>query len=152
MKPPFEQPAVIAYSALLAASFERVTGRALMAGPDLAWRLFHAPFALVAHDAQDDPVFCYANRTALDLWGMGWDEFTAMPSRLSAEPMLRADRERLLKRARRQGYVDDYEGVRIAKDGRRFMIRDTLLWTVVDAADAVRGQACVIGRWQAIAG
>ena len=31
------------------------------------------------------------------------------------------------------GYIDDYSGVRISASGRRFVIRDAVVWNVVDA-------------------
>ena len=47
-------------------------------------------------------MFCYANRNAQGLWGLTWDEFIRLPSRLSAEPLVQAERERLLARLRAQ--------------------------------------------------
>ena len=37
-----------------------------------------------------------ANRTARGLWGLTWDESLRLPSRLSAEPLVQAERHRLL--------------------------------------------------------
>ncbi len=149
MAPIYATPEIAEYSHLLTASFRRLTGRDLLApGPDLPRRLFDAPFALVSHGTQPDPIFRYANRAALDLWQMDWAGFATLPSRLSAEPMLREERDRLLEQARRKGFIDDYEGVRIGSTGRRFMIRDTVLWNVVDERGVLLGQACVIGRWE----
>lgn len=148
---PYQRTNVKEYSALLASSFAAVTGRELLAtGPALAQRLFEAPFALVSHGTEADPIFRYANRAALALWKMVWEEFTAMPSRLSAEEMLQDERARLLQEAARKGYIDTYEGVRIAKDGQRFIIRNTVLWNVVDGRGQRHGQACVIHRWDYI--
>ncbi|MET3105675.1 hypothetical protein AAKU58_000488 [Oxalobacteraceae bacterium GrIS 1.18] len=148
MMEPFEIDEVKNYSDLLVASFAQMTKRRLVeGGADLSRRLFEAPFALVSHGTEEDPIFKYANRTALTLWGMSWEEFTVMPSRLSAEPMLQAERNQLLEEAQRKGYVDTYQGVRIAKDGRRFTIKDTVLWNVADAWNIRQGQACVIYRW-----
>ncbi len=50
--------------------------------------LYDAPAALLMHGNEADPVFCYANRTAQGLWGLTWDEFIRLPSRLSAEPLV----------------------------------------------------------------
>ena len=153
MTQPFERQGAIDYSALLVSSFAQLTGQVLMApGPDLAKRLYQAPFALLSHGMQEDPIFRYANQMALELWQMTWDEMTAMPSRLSAEPMLREERDRLLKEAYKQGYIDTYEGIRIAKNGQRFMIRDTVLWNVVDSQGVQHGQACVIRKWDDVTG
>jgi PAS domain-containing protein len=150
----WQRPDVAAYSLLLADSFLRWKKEPLLpniARESLAQALYCAPFALVSHDTQDDPVFRYANQTALRLFGMTWDEFTEMPSRLSAEPMVAEERQRLLDEAKRKGYVDTYEGVRIAKDGTRFLIRDTVLWNVTDQTATSHGQACVIRKWTLIA-
>ena len=147
MTPPFRHPDILAYSALLAASFAHWTGRALIASADIAEALYHAPFALVSHGTQADPIFRYANRTAQQLWGLDWDAFIRMPSRLTAEPVAAAERQRLLDTATRQGYVDDYRGVRITADGRRFRIEDTSLWNVTDAAGTRHGQAALIPQW-----
>ena len=51
--------------------------------------LFEAPFAVLAHGTQPDPIFFYGNATALRLWEMSFEAFTRLPSRMSAEPMLR---------------------------------------------------------------
>jgi MEKHLA domain len=144
----FKNPEIIDYSELLVSSFARLTGKTLLAqSKDITRELYEAPFALVSHGTQPDPIFRYANQIALELWQMTWDEFTMMPSRLSAEPMLQAERDLLLAAANRQGYIDTYQGVRIAKDGQRFLIQDTILWNVEDRYGTRHGQACVIRKW-----
>ena len=60
-----------------------------------ARQLFHAPFAVVSHDTASDPVFNYANLKALELFELNWEDFTRLPSRLSAEPVNQTERERL---------------------------------------------------------
>lgn len=113
----------------------------------VAW-LEQAPFALVSHGIGHDPVFNYANRTALQLFGMTMAEFTRMPSRLSAEPMNREERARLLERVWHHGYIDDYTGVRIAADGRRFLICNATVWNLLDKAGQFYGQAAMIPKWE----
>ena len=70
--------------------------------------LLVAPAALLMHGKEADPVFCYANRTAQGLWGLTWDEFIRLPSRLSVEPLVQAERGQLLARVRAHGFIDDY--------------------------------------------
>ena len=149
MSEPFDLPEVIDYSALLVSSFARMTGESSLmpTGKDLARELYTAPFAVVSHGIEADPIFRYANRTALELWQMTWAEFTLLPSRFSVEEMLLEERERLLAETSRKGYVDTYEGVRIAKDGQRFTIKNTILWNVEDEQGVRYGQACVIRDW-----
>ena len=126
------------YSFHLAESYRRWTGKSLIAPTDnLAETLYNAAFVLVSHGTQPDPVFCYANLAAQALWGMGWEQFTALPSRLSAEPDAQGgERNRLLAVAQKQGYVDHYQGIRVTAQGKRFRIRNCVLWNVVDEVDA----------------
>jgi len=88
-------------------------------------------------------VFFYGNRLALQLFEMSFDEFARLPSRLSAEPLAREERALLLDRVSRQGYVDGYSGMRIAKSGKRFMIADGTVWNLADEQGKHQGQAAV---------
>lgn len=124
-----------------------LTGRDLLAGldpSDPAASVFHAPYALLSHDAGDDPVFTYGNAAALGAFERTWDEFTAMPSRLSAEPVAREERDRLLARVAADGFIDDYTGVRVSASGRRFLIVDALVWDLRDDDGRRLGQAALI--------
>ena len=136
---------------ILCASYQHWTGLRLIdaeADSQQAMQLlFSAPFAVASHDTQPDPVFNYANRQALKLFGMAWEEITRLPSRYSAEPLARKERARLLQRVERYGYVDDYSGVRIAKDGRRFMIQNATVWNLIDEKGVRCGQAVIIKEW-----
>ncbi|GAB6067288.1 MEKHLA domain-containing protein [Methylothermus subterraneus] len=137
---------------LLTASYRRWTGKDLIdptLDPIAAARfLYHAPFALVSHDTRQDPVFNYANLTAQRLFGMDWPSFTRLPSRLSAEPLAQAERSRLLAEVSAKGYLADYRGVRIARDGRRFRLEGAEIWNVCDTNGAFYGQAARIARWR----
>jgi hypothetical protein len=149
-----DSPATRAYARLLADSFARTVGRDLIpacgelddAALTHALRDMAAP--LVSHGTEPDPIFRYANTAALTLWEMAWDQFTKLPSRHSAEaePDIQGDRARLLAAALAKGWVGDYQGIRISAKGRRFLIRDTVLWTVTDAQGVRHGQAALIGH------
>lgn len=136
---------------ILQASYARWTGKSLL--PDdlpidqaAAW-LDDAPYGLVSHGAESDPIFNYANRCALQLFGMSWEAFTQLPSRLSAGPVDREERARLLERVTRDGYIDDYTGIRVAADGRQFLIRNATVWNLLDEAGQYYGQAAMIPEW-----
>ncbi len=153
---PYLTPEVQAYNRLLAFSFRKFTGQSLigrdeagLSDADLAEALFHIPQAVVSHGTEADPIFRYANRAALDLWELDWEAFTRLPSRLSAEPSadIQSDRDGLLKAALQKGWIDHYAGVRISSTGKRFEIRDTVLWNVVDASGVQHGQAAFIRHW-----
>jgi len=98
-----------------------------------AHQLFHAPFAVVSHDTASDPIFNYANLKALELFELNWEEFTRLPSRLSAEPVNQTERERLLAEVTEKGYIDHYEGVRVSSTGKRFMIKNAVVWNLRDS-------------------
>ncbi|MEY4720198.1 MAG: hypothetical protein RL563_2816, partial [Pseudomonadota bacterium] len=75
-------------------------------------------------------------------------ELIAMPSRYSAEPVNREERERLLAQVTQQGYIKDYAGVRIAGSGRRFLIEQAIVWNVIDNRAHFHGQAACFKHWQ----
>jgi hypothetical protein len=136
---------------LLSESFFRLTGKNLtdknLTGKELAEALYHAPFALVSHSTEKDPVFNFANLKAQELWEMNWEEFTKTPSRLSAETINQVERQKHLDKVQQQGYISDYKGIRISKSGKRFYILSTTIWNVVDANGQYQGQAATFGEW-----
>ena len=148
---PWHSPAVVAHSELLLSSFERVVGQPLIPNlaetPELrAQQIFEAPFVVVSHGTEADPIFNYGNQRALELWETTWETMTQMPSRLTAEPMNREERSHVLSETARQGYVTGYAGVRISTAGRRFRILDVTIWNVIDGEGVKRGQAATYHR------
>lgn len=139
------------HAILLCDTFYRLTGSRLLALPEreLGKALFLAPFAVVSHDTAADPVFNYANRTALRLFEMSWKQFTSMPSRLSAEQPGREERAKLLAEVSAKGFIDNYTGIRVASSGRRFFIRNATVWNLHQQALAC-GQAAMFSDWQPI--
>lgn len=133
-------------------SYRRLTGRALVsAHSDLIEALWQAPFAIVSHGTEPDPVFFFGNRIALDLFEMDFETFTRLPSRFSAEPLLREERADLLERVTRNGIIEDYAGVRISATGKRFRIANASVWNLTDAAGAAVGQAAAFSEWTPVA-
>lgn len=119
----------------------------MLAGAARTQSLWTAPFVVASHDTQADPVFNYGNKAALTLFEMSWEQFTSLPSRLSAEPLLRAERQRLLDRVHEFGFIDDYSGVRISASGRRFRIESATVWSLIDENGVDRGQAVMFEAW-----
>lgn len=138
------------HAALLQSSYRRLLGRALVPPSDdpaeTARRLFHAPFAVLSHDGAEDPVLNYVNRYVMALWESDWSSLTAMPSRLTAEPMHRAQRAEFLAATRARGFVEGYSGIRISTTGRRFRIEGATIWTVTGAHGRPAGQAAMFSR------
>ncbi len=135
---------------LIAESFARLLRRPLVQGLDVVEALWSAPGAIVAHGTEADPVFFFGNRTALRLFELSFEDFTRLPSRLSAEPLLREERAALLERVTRDGFIEDYAGVRISAKGARFRIERAVVWNLIDSAGMVRGQAAAFDRWTPI--
>ena len=133
--------------ALIATSYRRLLGRDLVEdGPpsddaDPVGALWRAPLAIVAHGLGADPVFFFGNRAALAAFETTPAAITAMPSRLSAEPLARDERQALLDRVRARGFIADYAGMRISARGRRFRIAEAVVWNLIDAAGERKGQA-----------
>ena len=140
---------------LIVDSYQRLTGKVLLSNfpinksldgvPDASLRLmlWNAPFAIVAHGKEADPIFFYGNRVALALFEMSFEEFTCLPSRCSAEPVAQEARAAMLEKVNRIGFINDYSGVRIAKSGKRFMIEGATVWNLLDATGGYHGQAAV---------
>jgi hypothetical protein len=138
--------------ALMSKSYRELLGEDLISKnkvhETLAKTLFYAPFVIVSHNTAEDPVFNYANLKALDLFGFSWQEFTQLPSRLSAEPIHQLERDKLLAEVNRKGYIDDYQGIRLTKTGRRFLIKNAVVWNLLDDNGQYAGQAARFGEWE----
>jgi len=131
---------------ILIESFRRLTGRTLHedSTPESLWT---APRVIVAHGTEDDPVFFYGNVLALDVFAMDFARFTRLPSRYSAEAPNREERARLLERVSRDGFIDDYSGIRISATGKRFRIEQAVVWNLIDATSTCHGQAASFEHW-----
>jgi len=143
---------VVAQAQIIARSLKHWTGRELLPGNfaarELAEKIFHAPFVLVSHGTEADPVLNFGNAAALALWEMSWDELTRTPSRLTAEAPDRVERARLLAAVTQRGFIDDYSGVRISKSGRRFRIARATVWNLLSQNGQSGGQAAMFAQWE----
>jgi hypothetical protein len=143
---------VVAHTLVLSRSFRHWTGRDLIPGASdpvrLSEAVFEAPFVVVSHGMESDPVLNYGNRSALCLWEMSWEELTCTPSRFTAEAPNRAERSRLLAAVNQKGYIEDYSGVRISRTGRRFRITRATVWNLISSTGQGCGQAALFDHWQ----
>jgi hypothetical protein len=150
----WKQPEIIRWSQLLLESYEKLLGHPLIEttgnAEERAKMLFLAPFVVASHGTETDPtdpIYNYGNQIALDLWERDWEDFTKTPSRLSAEPILREERQSILEKAATQGYLENYQCVRISRTGKRYKIEDVTLWNVQDEQGKYCGQAATFSRW-----
>ena len=148
----WQSESVSAQTQIIARSLKHFTGRDLLPGnfspAEFAEKVFHAPFVLVSHGTEIDPVLNYGNASALALWEMSWAEITRTPSRLTAEAPNREERVRLLEMVRTHGFIDDYSGIRISKNGRRFKISRATVWNLISEHGRLCGQAAMFLRWE----
>jgi MEKHLA domain len=132
-------------------SLRHWTGRCLVDASlsiqEQARLVFYLPFVVLSHNTDADPILNYANRTGLELFELSWQELLVTPSRQTAEPVYRAERERLLTEVAR-GYLDDYCGIRISKNGRRFQIDQAIVWNLFDERGSPYGQAATFSAWR----
>ena len=145
------------FAELLSTTHQRLVGRPLVderatEQPIALWLYHDAPFCLLAHDGGADPHFIYANAAAQACFGYSWDDFTRLPSRLSAEAPDRNERQRLLDAVARSGFIDDYRGIRVSKSGRRFWIEKAVVWELIDQVGTRHGQAAMFRSWRDLEG
>lgn len=129
-----------AHANLIIESFQRVIGRTLcdMATPET---LYTMDRIVLSHNGAADPILTYGNRAAQRLWQMDWAALTALPSRLTAEPTERAERDAMFAQMRAKGFIDTYSGIRISATGTRFEIRNAIIWPLLDTAGTKHGEA-----------
>jgi PAS domain-containing protein len=141
---------------IILASHRRHFGRDLVAiGPPdrAAEALFEAPSVVLSALGPfgSDHAFNYANRAALRLFEDNWDELIGKLSSASAEPVHRDERRRLLDEVGRHGFIENYSGVRVSKNGRRFRIKRATVFNLLDENDRYVGQAATFSDWEPLA-
>jgi len=135
---------------ILQANLQRFTGHDLIDVSDaelLSKAVFEAPFALISHNNEADPVFNYGNRIAMALFEIDWQDLIKIPSRLSAEAKNRDARNALLAEVTKNNFIDDYSGVRISAKGRRFQIEHAIVWNLYHNNEYY-GQAAMFSQWK----
>ena len=136
---------------LLASSYYRLVGKPLVeVGRGAQWLYDDANFVVVAHNMDPDPRFIYANQAAQICFGYSWEEFMALPLRLTTEVPDRAERQALLDTLRRKGFASGYRDLRIAKSGRRFWIEDGVVWQLVGKDGRTFGRAATFRKWRKV--
>lgn len=140
---------------LILSNYRRLRGADLVeAQPsdDELRKLFDAPFAVLSALGPfgTDHVFNYANRTALQLFEYSWEELMGKPSSASAEPVHRDERRKLLDEVGQHGFIEDYSGIRISKNGRRFRIKNATVFNLLDDGGKYVGQAATFAAWEPV--
>lgn len=152
MPAPWQQPDWITRTQIILDSFSKLLGRELIdrtgSAEEQSQRLFEADFVVVAHNTADDPILMYGNQRALKLWETDLESLLQMPSRKTAEPVHRDERAELLRRVTEDGFIEDYQGIRISATGKRFRIHQAIVWNLTDKAGNHAGQAATFSEWE----
>lgn len=125
-------------------SFEKLTGRVLIERTSPYKDFMNietGAFVLVSHNELKKPVLNYGNHFALGLWEMSWEDFVKTPSSRTAEVYFREKRSAMLEVVSKQGYFENYEGIRISSTGKRFKIKNATIWNVNNDKGKFIGQA-----------
>jgi len=127
--------------------YQKVSGKPLP-GPqtlsDRLWWLHHqAPYSILAHNADNDPLFIYANLCALTCFDYSREALLQLPSRLSVAAFAQPERQRLLDGLANKGIVYGYSGVRITREGKSFNIYNGAIWQLRNNEGKLWGQAAL---------
>ena len=132
----------------LLSSFQRLTGKSLIpedvTGEERYKALYDAEYPVLSHNAEADPLLNYSNARGMAQFEISWEELIALPSRYTAEPQTQEERNRLLKEVTDNGFIDDYQGIRISAKGNRFMVEDAIVWNITDDSGKYFGQAAIL--------
>ncbi|MGB3404303.1 MAG: MEKHLA domain-containing protein [Microcoleaceae cyanobacterium] len=154
IKEPWKQPKIITWSQIILDNYRNSLGDELIERKgnteEQAKALFFTPFAVASHGTEADPIYNYGNQVILDLWERSWDEMIKTPSRLSAEPNLREERQNSLDQTTSQGYLKNYQCVRISRTGQRYKIEDITIWNLEDEQGNYCGQAATFSNWSVL--
>ena len=139
-------------SKLIVDSYKNWTGKSLLedslSQEEISEALFSLPAVVVSHDNQADPIFHYGNKAALDLWELDLQEFLETPSRNTTELVVQEERAKLLEEVNKNGFIDNYSGVRISSTGKRFYIKQATVWNLINKNNEYLGQAASFSDWE----
>ena len=105
-------------------------------------------FPIASHTYSDLPIFNFANEAMLKLFEMKHHEFIGLPSHQSASRIHQEERERLLAEVKMNGFVENYQGYRVKKNGNTFLIKKATVWNVLNHLGETHSQAVIIFDWQ----
>ena len=109
-----------------------------------AEQIYKAPFILLSHNKQtQQPKFCYANKKGLELFEYKWKEFIQTPSKNSVNENESENRKKLFKQVENKGFIEQYSGIRVSKNGKLFKIANVLVWNSPNK----KYQSALIKNW-----
>lgn len=109
--------------------------------------IWEGDFVLVSHGKEASPVFNFGNKKALELFEMTFNDFTQLESKYSASAISRVERQTLLDKVKKRGFVV-YSGYRISSTGKKFKIKNAKVFDLYDFDGVYYGQAALFNRWE----
>jgi len=140
----------IDHALLVNQSYHHWTGEYLISEKDpekVLEQLNSSNFAVVSHGLETPPVFNYGNLLALQVFEYSFEQFVQLPSRESAKPDHRDEREMMFQKLKTSGYDNNYSGVRVTSSGREFKMENAEIWTLIDPIGRVHGHAAKFSDW-----
>lgn len=138
---------VASHSSLIANSYKTLLGQDLDIDCS-AEGLYKSSRIILSHDGTFDPKFTYVNLAAQNLWRIEWKDFIGLHSKYSASIDERSSRQEMLEEALQKGYFKGYKGIRTSSDGKRFFIKDVIIFNLLDESGDKVGQAAVFDNWE----
>jgi len=148
----WQKPEIISWVQIILNSYRQLLDRELFdrTGDELTQseNLFYLDRVVYSHNNSSDPIYNYSNQKGLELWEMDWQQLTTTPSRMTTQPLLREEREQLLQETIAKGYIENYQGIRISRTGKKYQIKDITVWNLTDNKGKFCGQAATFSRWE----
>jgi hypothetical protein len=154
MRDIWQKPEIITWSQIILNSYQQLLGKELInrnGNPrEEAKQLFYAPMIVLSHNSDPDPLYNYANLQGLKLWEMTWEELITTPSKSTTEPILREKRDKFLAETTTKGYITNYQGIRVSRTGKKYKIKDVIVWNLTNEEDQYCGQGATFSRWECL--
>lgn len=140
------------HALLLNESYRRWYGEYLVAeqDPGLVLEAINADErVIVSHGLEEEPIFNYGNVRALFLFACGLDEFLRLPSKSTVREEDLVARQALHRAVEANGCAD-YSGVRLAQNGKAWLIESGRVWQLVDNLGRIHGHGACFTDWQSL--
>lgn len=148
----WQKPEIITWTQIILNSYQQLLNKELIdrSGDELTQskNLFFTDIVVFSHNTDLDPIYNYGNEKGLQLWEMDWQQLNNTPSRTTTQPLLREEREHLLAETITKGYVENCQGIRISRTGKKYQIKDITIWNLVDEKGESCGQAATFSQWE----
>ncbi|MBO9703601.1 MAG: MEKHLA domain-containing protein [Sporocytophaga sp.] len=145
-------PDTVKHCKLIAKNYKFWTGKELfeekLHESELSEKMYNAPFVILSHGTQADPIYNYVNLKAQELWEYTWDEMIKLPSRRSAGTNETAQRLELIKEGQEKGITFTEKALRESCSGKKFYIKNVVLFNLLGEGGEYEGQCAIYNDWE----